>query len=82
MKSISCAPNAGIDANPKCSVDDRVRVVERSRDAEIAALHVWLTHEIAAKQQARPDILGLEFEQQAMTIDWRVLAQREGESEP
>ncbi len=72
----------GVDANPERSVHDRIRVVERSRDTEIAAFHVGLTHEIAAEQQARPDILGLEFEQQTMTIDWRVLAQREGESEP
>jgi len=72
----------GIDANPEGAIDDRVSVCETAGNAEIAALHIWLTNQISSKQETRPDVFGLKLQQKTMALYRRVFAQSEGEAEP
>ena len=63
-----------INTDPESAIDDRIRVGEAPRDTEITALHIWLPHQIAAEQQARANVPGLQLQQQTVSIDRRSLA--------
>ena len=51
-------------------------------DAEFDVLIGGLAHQIAAEQQTRGDLVGLQLANQVIAIEGRILAHADGKSEP